>query len=479
MPAVHEQELKKKLEEVWQSGGAGREALREEIDRRIPLPLPIISTRVARRFRPVLTRGSPGSWDDSRVDNPWVIWDPWWRKFRMWYTGRKAPEDHYGRVGYASSSDGITWTKYAKNPIFLDPDNKGYPNWDTEGLRLVIKMEERKRKYYGVYEQVLRDENLVFQETATKLAVSDDGINWTPTGYLLDFVKSPNFIEPTCIWVDGEGNFHILVSRRTLGLTQAVIEHYVSGDFESWELVETLDLSFDRSLYGKRWEDMFVLPMGGSAALVLYNVVYQYRYLHTLEMATAFGGRLKNLVYLGPAITPNLEISKNLFDYYCYHEPCVVVAPTRYGEEYRVYWFRGYSPDEDTVTGDIHMGWLLVGEDKTVIPVLSVSSVGAGATSDIWDSVELPLHGVNSLNLTAKATFDAAATAGAKVHVYASSDGIDYSEYTSFDIPLQAGQTVIVHQPLTPAPAFIKVTVENLDGAHSITDVVVEATVGK
>jgi len=32
VPAVHEQELKKKLEEAWQSGGAGREALREELD---------------------------------------------------------------------------------------------------------------------------------------------------------------------------------------------------------------------------------------------------------------------------------------------------------------------------------------------------------------------------------------------------------------------------------------------------------------
>jgi len=29
MPAIHEQELKKKLEEIWQSGGAGREAVRE------------------------------------------------------------------------------------------------------------------------------------------------------------------------------------------------------------------------------------------------------------------------------------------------------------------------------------------------------------------------------------------------------------------------------------------------------------------
>ena len=34
MPAVHKQELKKKLEEIWQSGGAGREVLREELVRR-------------------------------------------------------------------------------------------------------------------------------------------------------------------------------------------------------------------------------------------------------------------------------------------------------------------------------------------------------------------------------------------------------------------------------------------------------------
>jgi len=33
MPAVHEQELKKKLEEIWQSGGAGRDALRKEFSK--------------------------------------------------------------------------------------------------------------------------------------------------------------------------------------------------------------------------------------------------------------------------------------------------------------------------------------------------------------------------------------------------------------------------------------------------------------
>ena len=66
---------------------------------------------------PILERGSPGSWDsewvaDAKVIAPWEGPDDLWR---MYYVGRSGGGN--GQVGLATSKDGISFTKYAKNPI--------------------------------------------------------------------------------------------------------------------------------------------------------------------------------------------------------------------------------------------------------------------------------------------------------------------------------------------------------------------------
>jgi|GEM_PF-2071640 len=61
----------------------------------------------------VLAPGSNGSWDDERVSSPYVVKGS---PYRMWYVGCGgvgAP----GRIGYAESIDGVTWTKYSGNPV--------------------------------------------------------------------------------------------------------------------------------------------------------------------------------------------------------------------------------------------------------------------------------------------------------------------------------------------------------------------------
>jgi predicted GH43/DUF377 family glycosyl hydrolase len=61
---------------------------------------------------PVLSAGAGGQWDDDHVKDPWVLKDG--ATYRMWYSGHDGT--NY-RIGYAESSDGVTWTKSPSNPM--------------------------------------------------------------------------------------------------------------------------------------------------------------------------------------------------------------------------------------------------------------------------------------------------------------------------------------------------------------------------
>jgi predicted GH43/DUF377 family glycosyl hydrolase len=74
---------------------------------------------------PVLTPDT-GKWDGSRVDGADVFFDG--KTYHMWYTGASVTSWWQWQIGYATSSDGITWTKYGSNPI-LTPDAG---KWDSQ-----------------------------------------------------------------------------------------------------------------------------------------------------------------------------------------------------------------------------------------------------------------------------------------------------------------------------------------------------------
>jgi predicted GH43/DUF377 family glycosyl hydrolase len=75
---------------------------------------------------PVLLPGSSGAPDHDGVGSAWVVRDG--TSYRMWYAGWSA-----GRptLCYASSSDGVQWTKYSGNPV-LSGGTSG--TWDSQGL---------------------------------------------------------------------------------------------------------------------------------------------------------------------------------------------------------------------------------------------------------------------------------------------------------------------------------------------------------
>ena len=62
---------------------------------------------------PVLTAGGSGAWDETRIVSPSVIKDG--ATYKMWYTGRNVAGNN--AIGYATSGDGISWTKYGSNPV--------------------------------------------------------------------------------------------------------------------------------------------------------------------------------------------------------------------------------------------------------------------------------------------------------------------------------------------------------------------------
>ncbi len=69
---------------------------------------------------PVLSPDVP--WEKVAVMCPHVIWDENARLFRMWYSGGEQYEPD--AIGYATSPDGLHWTKRQDNPIFRgDPLN--------------------------------------------------------------------------------------------------------------------------------------------------------------------------------------------------------------------------------------------------------------------------------------------------------------------------------------------------------------------
>jgi len=76
------------------------------------------ATWTRRSDRPVLSPDQP--WEKVALMCPHVLWDEDSRVFRMWYSGGDQYEPD--AIGYATSPDGLTWTKHAANPVFrADP----------------------------------------------------------------------------------------------------------------------------------------------------------------------------------------------------------------------------------------------------------------------------------------------------------------------------------------------------------------------
>ncbi|MCK5548201.1 MAG: PKD domain-containing protein [Thermoplasmata archaeon] len=204
---------------------------------------------------PVLDLGPPGSWDDTRVYTPEVLYDG--MTYQMWYSGWNAVNN---RIGYATSLDGVTWTKSPENPV-LDIGPLGF--WDDTHVAYPVVLDdgtEFKMWFLGGDGTTFRIGH----------ATSPDGIAWTkkPTAPVLDLGTSGSWDDvwatyPSVIydgsaykmWYTGyDGNTRRIgyaTSLDGIAWTKSTANPVLDVGSGSWEIahVSTADVIYDGVTY--------------------------------------------------------------------------------------------------------------------------------------------------------------------------------------------------------------------------------------
>lgn len=111
---------------------------------------------------PLFTGTGQDTWDEKIRERGYILRED--DGYHLWYTGyREHGDDTTRRLGYATSPDGISWTRYEKNPIFPD-------GWVED--MMVIKHDS----LYYMFAEGVND--------IAHLLTSKDKINWTEHGPL-------------------------------------------------------------------------------------------------------------------------------------------------------------------------------------------------------------------------------------------------------------------------------------------------------
>lgn len=149
---------------------------------------------------PVLRPGESGSWDDRNVYSGFVRLDN--GQFKMWYTGGGNTNSR-SSIGYATSADGLTWTKSANNPI-LNP-GKSF-EWDGSGVSapsVLYNADHQRWEMWYVGLSTVTGYKIGF-------ATSPDGIVWTKYGgnpvvrTTVGGYDDQNVLSPSVLYKDGQ-----------------------------------------------------------------------------------------------------------------------------------------------------------------------------------------------------------------------------------------------------------------------------------
>ena len=126
---------------------------------------------------PVLTKGDPGDWDDEGVGSCSVIWDADDSLYKMWYTGTPdSTSSAIPAIGYATSNDGISWVKPGSNPVLQGDAGE----WDEAGVLSPCVIKEGPGSYKMWYSGRAVDSSIGSLQIG--YATSTDGISWTKSG---------------------------------------------------------------------------------------------------------------------------------------------------------------------------------------------------------------------------------------------------------------------------------------------------------
>ncbi|MEK9179191.1 MAG: alpha/beta fold hydrolase, partial [Patescibacteria group bacterium] len=153
---------------------------------------------------PVISKGTGSDFDRASASAPFVLKDG--SVYKMWYSGH---DTSAWRVGYATSPDGISWTKYAQNPVLQYADSPDVQKTDSG------------------YDMYFHQTGPCSSNQIYKLS-STDGINWGDENSKETIICPTNWYEsralaPSVISVNGQtrlyytgigndGNWRILLA---------------------------------------------------------------------------------------------------------------------------------------------------------------------------------------------------------------------------------------------------------------------------
>ena len=113
--------------------------------------------------KPVLS--PEAAWEKVAVMCPHVLWDDGSRQYRMWYSGGEQYEPD--AIGYATSPDGLHWSKHPTNPVFKADSAQSWEQNRVTGCQL-----EKRGDWYLMFYIGFRD----IDHAQIGVARSRDGI---------------------------------------------------------------------------------------------------------------------------------------------------------------------------------------------------------------------------------------------------------------------------------------------------------------
>jgi len=169
---------------------------------------------VAAEKNPVFTGAGEGKWDAKIRERGWILREE--ETWHLWYTGYDGTLDAQMMLGYATSPDGLTWTRSPDNPIYRE-------HW-VEDMMIV-----KQAGTYYMFAEGRHDQ--------AQLLTSTDRVHWKREGqldvrYTNGKPLTPGPYGTPTAWFEN-GMWYLFYERMDLGVWLAT-----SQDLKVWTNVQ-------------------------------------------------------------------------------------------------------------------------------------------------------------------------------------------------------------------------------------------------